>query len=154
MYDIGGSTTIFMFGGIMGTIVSLILSLTKQKDQIEGIYNYTSSRFNITLSLLGSAFFWVFFPTIFLDLPYITPQGPFMGANAMISAYYAISTCVVTSIALSALIHGRIRIKDLMYAPFAGAAIIATSAVHILNPVSAIILGMIAGLLQPLFNLA
>jgi hypothetical protein len=31
MYDVGGSTTIFMFGGIMGSIVALILSLTKQK---------------------------------------------------------------------------------------------------------------------------
>ena len=71
----------------------------------------------------------------------------------MINAYYAISTCVVTSVAFSALIHGRVRIKDLMYAPFAGAAIIATSAVHISNPVAAIVLGMVAGLLQPIFNL-
>lgn len=31
MYDIGGSNTIFMFGGIMGTVVALILSFTKQK---------------------------------------------------------------------------------------------------------------------------
>jgi hypothetical protein len=72
----------------------------------------------------------------------------------MINAYYAISTCVVTSLALSALIHGRIRMKDLMYAPFAGAAIIATSSVHIFNPIVAILLGIIAGILQPLFNLA
>ena len=34
MYDVGGSTTIFMFGGIMGTIVSIVLSLTKQQSQI------------------------------------------------------------------------------------------------------------------------
>lgn len=31
MYDIGGSNTIFMFGGIFGTVVALILSFTKQK---------------------------------------------------------------------------------------------------------------------------
>lgn|GEM_PF-6982274 len=31
MYDIGGSNTIFMFGGIMGTVVALMLSFTKQK---------------------------------------------------------------------------------------------------------------------------
>ncbi len=76
-----------------------------------------------------------------------------MANNAMINAYYAISTCVVTCLALSATIHGRIRIKDLMYAPFAGAAIIASSAVHIFNPIAAILLGMIAGLIQPLLNL-
>lgn len=31
MYDIGGSNTIFMFGGIFGTVVALILSFTVQK---------------------------------------------------------------------------------------------------------------------------
>ncbi len=55
---------------------------------------------------------------------------------------------------MSAVIHGKIRIKDLMYGTFAGAAIIGTSAPHIFNTIAAILLGMIAGLLQPLFNLA
>jgi len=72
----------------------------------------------------------------------------------MINAYWGISASVVTSLALSAVIHGRIRIKDLMYGTFAGAAIVGTSAPHIFNTVAAILLGMIAGLLQPLFNLA
>ncbi len=70
----------------------------------------------------------------------------------MISAYWGISTCVVTSLAMSAVMYGNIRFKDLMYAPLAGAAIIGTSAPHIFNPVAAIVLGMIAGLAQPLFN--
>ena len=78
---------------------------------------------------------------------------PFLGENGMISAYWAISTCVVTSLALSAVIHGRIRIKDLMYGVFAGAAMIGTSAPLIYSPTEAIVLGMIAGLLQPIFNL-
>lgn len=86
-------------------------------------------------------------------MPFSVPQYPFISTNAMINAYYCISTTVVTSLALSALIHGRIRIKDLMYAPFAGAAIIGTSAVLIFNPLCAIILGIIAGIIQPLFNL-
>lgn len=77
-----------------------------------------------------------------------------MAENGMISAYLGISGCVVTSLALSAVIHARIRIKDLMYGVFAGAAMIGTSAPLIYNPIQAIILGMIAGLLQPLFNIA
>ena len=32
MYDIGGSNTIFMFGGLMGTVVAFFLAFTKQKD--------------------------------------------------------------------------------------------------------------------------
>jgi hypothetical protein len=34
MYDIGGSNTIFMFGGFMGTVVAIFLGLTKQKDHL------------------------------------------------------------------------------------------------------------------------
>jgi hypothetical protein len=159
MYDIGGSNTIFMFGGLMGTVVALFLALTKQKNDLVHRENYTSSRFNSTMAFIGAAFFWAFYPCIFLDVPRIgsttaTNTSPFLAENGMISAYFGISACVVTSLALSAVIHGRIRIKDLMYGVFAGAAIVGTSAPLIFNVIQAIILGMIAGLLQPLFNIA
>ena len=51
----------------------------------------------------------------------------------MISAYFGISACVVTSLALSAVINARIRIKDLMYGVFAGAAFVGSSAPFIFN---------------------
>ena len=72
----------------------------------------------------------------------------------MINAYFGISASVVTSLALSGIIHRRIRIKDLMYGVFAGAALVGTSAPLMFNVVQSMILGMIAGLLQPLFNIA
>jgi hypothetical protein len=158
MYDIGGSNTIFMFGGLMGTVVALILAFTKQKEALVQRENYTSSRFNATLSFIGAAFFWVFYPCIFLDYPVVPSVNslstpPFMAENGMISAYWGISSCVVTSLALSAVMYGRIRIKDLMYGVYAGAAMIGTSAPLIYSPTTAIVLGMIAGLLQPIFNL-
>lgn len=34
MYDIGGSNTIFMFGGFMGSVVAIVLGLTKQKQDL------------------------------------------------------------------------------------------------------------------------
>jgi hypothetical protein len=86
-------------------------------------------------------------------MPFTLIQYPFLTTNAMLNAYYCISTTVVTSLALSAVIHGRIRIKDLMYAPFAGAAMIGTSAVLIFNPMVGILLGMIAGVVQVIGNL-
>lgn len=158
MYDIGGSNTIFMFGGLMGTVVAFLLAFTRQKDDLVHRENYTSSRFNATLSFIGAAFFWVFYPCIFLDYPFVSSVSsldttPFMAENGMMMAYWGISTCVVTSLALSAVIHGRIRIKDLMYGVFAGAAMIGTSAPLIYSPTEAIVLGMIAGLLQPIFNI-
>ena len=33
-YDIGGSITIFMFGGIQGTIAALLLAFIKQKGEL------------------------------------------------------------------------------------------------------------------------
>lgn len=143
----------------MGTIAALLLAYTRQKDDLNPRVNYTSSRFNSTISMIGSAFFWVFYPCIMLDVPRVfsissTNTTPFLGENGMINAYWAISACVVTSLAMSALMHGRIRVKDLMYGTFAGAAIIGTSAPHIFNTIAAILLGMIAGLLQPIFNWA
>ena len=143
----------------MGTVAAVILALTAQKEELVRKANYTSARFNSTLAFLGSAFFWVFYPTIFYDVPDVgagkgTATAPFLDQNGMINAYWGISASVVTSLAMSALMNGRIRIKDLMYGTFAGAAIVGTSAPHMFNPVGAIVLGMISGLLQPLFNLA
>ena len=159
MYDIGGSNTIFMFGGLMGTVVALFLALAKQKNDLVHRENYTSSRFNSTIAILGAAFFWAFYPCIFLDVPYLVAIDapntvPFLAENGMINAYFGISASVVTSLALSGVIHGRIRIKDLMYGVFAGAALVGTSAPLMFNVVQSMILGMIAGLLQPLFNIA
>ena len=142
-----------MFGGLAGCVVSFFLSFTKQKEHIVGRGNYTSSRFNSTIALIGSAFFWVFYPLTFYDMPFTLLQYPFLTTNAMINAYYCISTTVVTSLALSAVIHGRVRIKDLMYAPFAGAAMIGTSAVLIFNPLVGILLGIISGVVQVIGNL-
>lgn len=148
-----------MFGGIQGTIAALLLAYTRQKEDLVQRENYTSSRFNTTMAVIGSAFFWVFYPTIFLDVPFMgffaqANTTPFLSQNGMISAYWAISSAVVTSLAMSAIINGKIRIKDLIYGTFAGAAIIGTSAVHIFSPVAAVLLGIIAGLLQPFFNMA
>lgn len=33
-YDVGGSITIFMFGGIQGTVVALLLAFTRQKEDL------------------------------------------------------------------------------------------------------------------------
>lgn len=82
-YDIGGSITIFMFGGLMGTVSALLLAYTRQKDDLNPRVNYTSSRFNSTISMIGSAFFWVFYPCIMLDVPRVfsistTSTTPFL----------------------------------------------------------------------------
>jgi hypothetical protein len=145
-----------MFGGIMGTVIALMLSFTKHKDHIVNHPAYTSNRFGCTMAALGAGFFWVFFPALFFDFPSFIAagnNGPFLEKHGVINSYYAIGGAVTTSLAMSAILHGRITIKDMIYAPFAGGAIIASSATLIFNPMAALLLGVIAGLLQPLFNL-
>ncbi|MFN9980778.1 MAG: hypothetical protein ACK53Y_12710, partial [bacterium] len=94
--------------------------------------------FNTTLAIFGSAFFWAFYPCIFLDVPRLgsntqTNTSPFLAENGMINAYFGISTSVVTSLALSGIMYGRIRIKDLMSGVFAGAALVGTGAPLMFN---------------------
>lgn len=108
------------------------------------------------MAALGAAFAWVFFPFIHGDVPAVAASGdngPFFASHGIINTFFAIAGSVTTSLAMSAIIHGKIHIKDLIYAPFIGGVIVASSAVHIFNPMAAFLLGILAGLVQPLLNI-
>lgn len=109
------------------------------------------------MAAMGAAFAWVFFSAITYDVPSISASGnngPFFASHGAINTNFAIAGAVTTSLAMSAIIHGKIRVKDLIYGPFIGGAIIGSSAVLIFNPMAAFLLGVIAGLVQPLLNIA
>eukprot|EP00919_Chromeraceae_sp_WS-2016_P062264 GHVR01147442.1.p1 GENE.GHVR01147442.1~~GHVR01147442.1.p1 ORF type:complete len:162 (-),score=9.82 GHVR01147442.1:205-690(-) len=73
-----------------------------------------------------------------------------MGAMNMI---FGISACVITSLAVSGLIHGKLLVKDFIYSPIAGGVMVATSSSFTFNLSASILLGIIAGVLQVLFNI-
>jgi ammonia channel protein AmtB len=105
----------------------------------------------MTIALLGTVFCYIFFPFLHFDVP--TIANGFLFQLGAINCLYAMSASVVTSLALSAVIYGRIAVKDLLYSPICGAIMVGTSAQFIFNPMAAIFLGMIAGFIQPLMNI-
>jgi len=100
------------------------------------------------MSLVGSAFIWVFFPVLNMDIP----NTLFVFSNAGISTIFSISTCVISTIAMSLIANGRLQYRDLLTAPILGGVIIGSSSTYIYNPAEAIIFGFIASFLQIIFN--
>lgn len=99
--------------------------------------------------MIGSAFIWVFIPILNQDVP----TESFIWNNGALAALFAVSASVITSIAFSLVIHGKVLYRDLLVSPIAGGVMIGSSSIMIYNPMEAIILGIIAGALQTtLFN--
>lgn len=147
---VGGSTYIFEFGGFAGTMIAILLACTKHKDILTNHTNYISHKFNATLALVGSAFIWVFFPVLNMDIP----GSLFIYTNAGISTLFCISAAVVAAIGFSLLISGKLEFRDIITAPIAGGVIVGCSSTYIYNPLESLLLGSGAGILQVLFNIA
>ena len=143
----GGSTTIFEFGGIAGAVLAFCLAKTAHEG-IRNHDNYLSHKFNVTLSLIGAAFIWVFFPVLNMNVP----STSFIYTNAGISTFFSISAAVVASIGFGLLVDGKLEFRNIITAPIAGGVIIGCSSTYIYNPLQALMLGSLAGILQVLFN--
>lgn len=128
-FDVGGSMTVFLYGGAMGTVLSLLLSL-KEGASTNIHPEYTSNKLSRVICLIGAAFCWVFFPVLNMN---ISPQL-FLFSNAGLSTFICISTSVVTMVALSLVIDTRLNIRGLITAPIAGGIIIGNSSLYIYNP--------------------
>ena len=102
------------------------------------------------MALVGSAFIWVFFPVINMDIP----STLFIFSYAGISTILCISGCVVATIAFTLIINGKIEYRDLITAPIVGGVVIGSSSTYVYNPTEAILIGIVAGLLQVFFNKA
>jgi hypothetical protein len=145
--DVGGSMTVFLYGGVVGTIVALLLSY-KQGNDIIAHPEYTASKLSRVLSLIGSLFCWVFFPAFNMD---ISPQL-YLQTNAGLSTIICISASVTTMVGLSLTIDQKIEIRNLITAPIAGGVIIGSSSIFIYNPLGALMMGSLGAGLQFIFN--
>jgi len=76
----------------------------------------------------------------------------FVFSSAGISTLYCVSTCVAVMIGLSLLLGGKLSYRDVITAPIAGGVIVGSSSSYMHNPLEAIILGTIAGVVQIIFN--
>lgn len=144
----GGSTTVFEFGGVAGSLIAILLSLTKQKGLINSHPEFISNKQNATLAVLGSAFIWVFFPYFNMDIP----VSLFIYSNAGISTMFCVCACVATMIGISLVIDGKLYFRDIITAPIAGGVIVGSSSTYIFNPMESIMFGIMAAIVQIIFN--
>jgi len=81
----------------------------------------------------------------------ISPQL-FFYSNAGLSTIICISSCVVTTIGLCLTFDARINIRNLITAPIAGGVIVGSSSANIYTALEAIMLGILAAVMQFIFN--
>ena len=101
-----------------------------------------------TYSIIGAAFCYIFFPVLNMD---ISPQL-FLQSNAGISTFICISASVMSILGICLIVDQRIDLRSLVTAPIAGGVIIGSSSAMIYNPLEALIMGTVAGVLQFAFN--
>ena len=147
--DVGGSMSIFAYGGFYGAAIALVLYFRKQRQLIQEHPNYRSFKFNAVLAGVGSIFIWVFFPFLAMDGRAIY-FSPYLGA---INTIFGIAACVLTTAALDGLIYGKLKVRDLIYSPIVGGILAATSSSMATNMLTGIILGLIGSVCVVAFNI-
>lgn len=146
--DHGGSMTVFLFGGVAGSIISIIMTITTQKHIIGFNKYYTSNKPHVTLTMLGVAFIWVYLPLFNMDIPI----DLFIYSNAGISCMFCICASFATVLGVVLVIDGKVNYRDVITAPIAGGVIVGSSSSYIYNPLESLMLGILAGVVQVIMN--
>ena len=76
----------------------------------------------------------------------------FFYSNAGLSTIICVSSCVVTTVGICLTVDARIHVRNLITAPIAGGVIVGSSSANIYTALEAIMLGMLAAVLQFIFN--
>jgi len=80
------------------------------------------------------------------------PINLFIFSTAGISTYFAMASSMVTVVSLGLIFQGKASYRDIITAPIAGGVMVSSASAFLYNPLQGLILGMIAGLLQFIFN--
>ena len=99
------------------------------------------------MALLGGAFCWICFPFFNVNLS----PDIFIYSHAAISTFICISGSVATMVGFSLMIDQRMELRKLLCSIIAGGVIVGSSSSHIYNPLGALFLGVLAGVLQYFF---
>jgi len=130
----------------MGVIMSLLLSW-KQEGMFFAHVEYTSNKMSRTLTVLGSAFIWICFPFLNTNVS----SSLFIYSHGAISTFICISASVATMVGISLTIDQRVDLRCFLSSIIAGGGIVGSSSTNIYNPLGALVLGVIAAILQYIF---
>ena len=116
--------------------------------------NYSADRFSATFALIGTVLTWIFFPVLAMDYlkDVVTTTNTYTGAYSVI---FALCASTLAAFMISPLFNDGVLIRDVIYAPIAGGVACSTASFWILNPVYALLTGLVAGSVQVvIMNLA
>lgn len=149
--------TIFLFGSFMGLALGIFKRFRESDEDTDTSMhmNYTANSFTASLALIGAIVIWIFYPIVTFDYVNIA-NGTNTGSHTIYTAPYAIMFAVaastLSSVMVSVLFNRNIGPKDLIYGSVAGIVISSTASYYITNPVYAILIGFLGGVIQTIFN--
>jgi ammonium transporter Rh len=148
-FDVGGSITIHAFGAFYGLAASYFLSRSSRSlgaNHPKSGSSYVSD----VISLIGTIFLWVYWPSFNAALASTTGDGPehqiFVVANTLISL---LGACLSTFI-VSAALNDAFDAVHIQNATLAGGVAIGTASALRIAPAAAFAVGIIAGILSTL----
>jgi ammonium transporter Rh len=143
--DIGGSMIIHTFGAYFGLACSLVLEKAKpaRKDICSNANG--STRVTDTMAMVGTLFLFCFWPSFNAALAGETSQD-----RAVVNTLLALFMSTVGSFLVCCLVDakGKFGMVEIQNSTIAGGVAIGASADMVVNPVGALIVGLVAGALS------
>jgi ammonia channel protein AmtB len=96
---------------------------------------------------MGTLLIWIFFPVLALDYinSKVATHTPYTGAYSVI---FSLCAATITSLLISPIMNDGVLIRDVVYGPIAGGVACSTASYWILNPAFALVIGVVAAILQ------
>ncbi|KAK2140596.1 hypothetical protein LSH36_1293g00030 [Paralvinella palmiformis] len=141
----GGSMFIHVFGAYFGIVCARVLYTNKTQ---EASHKETSVYNSDLFAMIGTTFIWIYWPSFNAAL---APRG----ANqhrTVINTYYALTSCTVTSFAISSLVdeNGRFHMVHIQNSTLAGAVAVGTLVNMMIQPWGALLVGFMASIVSVL----
>lgn len=145
---------VFLFGGLFGFVCSW--AMRNAFNTVHPTFiKYSSSKFNSILALIGSIFCFVLFPLLSQQRTFVNVALPiynYMKFACTVNVVLAMTASVIASTVVSMMFSLKIGMKDFIHSTIAGGIAIGSSSNIITNPAAALTVGVIAGIVQVLWN--
>lgn len=153
--DYGYTFRLFTYAGFMGLIMGLLLR-TREGDaskSTEKHLRYTGTLFSGGFAMAGTVFLWVFFPLLVMDPPIETVNFSSTAIYIVpISILYGLAGSAILAAAFSYFLNKKLMVRDVTHGSIAGAIAVASAGFYITNPVWAMLVGSVAGIIQAIAN--
>lgn len=154
-FDYGYTYRLFIYAGFMGLIMGLLLRTREKQPEksTDRHLRYTGTLYSGGMAVIGCVFLWVFFPMIVMDPP---AEYSKISVHAIYTApiciLYGLAGSTMLAIAFSYFLNKKLMIRDITHGSIAGAIAVASAGYFITNPVWAMLVGSVAGIIQAFIN--